>query len=191
MAAARAGMSCEMTSTTEPGDPTKRDQRESRYYEDLRPHDVFVSRFGRTVTEVDNLLFTMLSMNTNAIHFDAVQAEGSRWKRILVNSTFTFALVTGLSVQDVSEHAAANLDWTDVKLPNPVFIGDTLWAESEVLSCRPSESTPSVGIVAMRTRGINQRKEVVIEFKRTAMIYRRGVPEATSEFPGTGDSWRV
>jgi itaconyl-CoA hydratase len=162
-----------------------------RFYEDFDVGDVFRSRSGRTVTDHDNLIFTCLTMNTNPLHFDQTYAERTRWGRILVNSTFTVALVTGLTVSDTSEHAAANLSWTDIKLPNPVFIGDTIWAESEILDMRPSSSNPDVGIVAMRCRGINQRGEIVCEFKRSFMIYRRIAPEAQSNFPTTDAGWSV
>ena len=164
---------------------------EGRFYEDLDAGDVFRSRFGRTVTEYDNVLFTGLTHNTNSIHFDAVHAERTQFGQILVNSTFTLALVTGLTVQDTSENAAANLAWTDITLPNPVFVGDTLWAESEILDKRESKSNPSVGIVSMRCRGINQRREVVIEFKRTFMVYKRDAPEVQDTFHGTDDDWMV
>jgi len=164
---------------------------EGRFYEDLDVGDVFRSRFGRTVTEYDNVLFTGLTHNTNSIHFDAVHAGRTQFGQILVNSTFTLALVTGLTVQDTSENAAANLAWTDISLPNPVFVGDTLWAESEVLDKRESRSNPSVGIVAIRTRGINQRREVVIEYKRTFMVFKLGVLEVVDTFPGASEWWTV
>ncbi len=164
---------------------------QGRFYEDLEPGDVFRSRFGRTITEADNLLFTCLTHNTNSIHFDRTHAERTQFGQILVNSTFTLALITGMTVPDTSENAAANLAWTDIKLPNPVFAGDTLWAESEILEKRESASNPSVGIVTMRCRGINQRSEVVIEFRRTFMIYRREAPEAEPSFPGTDAEWTV
>ena len=101
------------------------------------------------------------------------------------------ALVTGLTVPDTSENATANLAWTDIKLPRPVFEGDTLHAESEILELRESASNPSVGIVSMRCRGINQRGEVVIEFRRTFMVYRRGAPEVADRFPRTDAEWTV
>jgi acyl dehydratase len=164
---------------------------EGRFYEDLDVGDVFRSRFGRTVTEYDNLVFTALTHNTNSIHFDAAHAQETQFGRILVNSTFTLALVTGLTVPDTSENAAANLAWTDITLPSPVFVGDTLWAESEILDKRESKSNPSVGIVSMRCRGINQREQVVIEYRRTFMLYKRGTPEAKRSFPGTAEEWRV
>jgi itaconyl-CoA hydratase len=108
-----------------------------------------------------------------------------------MNSTFTLAVVTGMTVPDTSENATANLSWTDIKLPNPVFAGDTLWAESEITDLRESASNANVGIVTMRCRGLNQRREVVIEFKRTFMIYKRGAPEVEDMFPGTDDDWTV
>jgi itaconyl-CoA hydratase len=162
-----------------------------RFYEDLDAGDVFRSRFGRTVTEYDNLLFTCLTMNTNSIHFDVPYAEKTQFGQILANSTFTLALITGMTVPDTSENAAANLEWTDIKLPKPVFIGDTLWAESEILDKRESQSNPDVGIVTMRCRGVNQRREVVIEFRRTFMVYKRGAAQTDRRFPETATEWSV
>jgi itaconyl-CoA hydratase len=162
-----------------------------RFYEDFDVGDVFRSRFGRTVTEYDNILFTALTHNTNSIHFDQPHAERTQFGQILVNSTFTLALVTGMTVPDTSENAAANLEWSDIKLPNPVFAGDTLWAESEILEKRVSKSNPDVGIVTMRCRGINQRREVVVEYRRTFMVYKRTAPQAARSFPGTDEEWRV
>jgi acyl dehydratase len=162
-----------------------------RFYEDLDVGDVFRSRLGRTITETDNVWFTNLTLNTNQIHFNAPYAERTQFGRTLVVSTLTLALVTGLSVPDTSENAAANLSWTDITLPNPVFVGDTLWAESEILETRESRSNSNVGIVGMRTRGINQRSEVVIEYRRTFMIYKRDAPEAAELFPNTDADWSV
>ena len=164
---------------------------QGRFYEDLDVGDVFPSRFGRTVTEYDNILFTALTHNTNSIHFDQPHAERTQFGQILVNSTFTLALVTGMTVPDTSENAAANLAWTDITLPSPVFVGDTLWAESEILEKRVSKSNPDVGIVTMRCRGINQRREVVVEYRRTFMVYKRTAPQAARSFPGTDEEWRV
>ena len=162
-----------------------------RYYEDLDIGDVFRSRFGRTVSEYDNILFTSLTHNTNSIHFDAVHAERTQFGQILVNSTFTLALITGMTVPDTSENAAANLAWTEITLPRPVFVGDTLWAESEILDKRESKSNPDVGIVTMRCRGINQRREVVIEYRRSFMLYKRGASQSELTFPGTDTAWSV
>jgi itaconyl-CoA hydratase len=152
---------------------------------------VYRSRIGRTISEVDNTWFTALTMNTNQVHFNADFAQGTRFGRPLVNSCLTVALVTGLSVPDTSENGTANLAWPDIKLPRPVFVGDTLYAESEILETRASRSNPSVGIVGLRTRGINQRGETVIEFRRSFMAYRRDAAEVSSTFPAPADDWTV
>lgn len=162
-----------------------------RFYEDFDVGDVFRSRLGRTLTETDNIWFTNLTMNTNQIHFNAEYATRTRFGQPLVVSTLTLALVTGLSVADTSENALANLAWTDITLPNPVFVGDTIWAESEILDKRESRSNSSVGIVGMRTRGLNQRREVVIEFKRTFMVNKRASPDVQDIFPATDEDWNV
>jgi itaconyl-CoA hydratase len=138
-------------------------------YDELEVGAVHRSRFGRTVLDADNVWFTLLTLNTNPIHFDAEYAATTEWKRPLVDSTFTLALVTGLSVIDVSERGV-NLGWSDVRLPAPVFAGDTLRAETEILSKRESKSRAGQGIVTVRTRGLNQRDEVVIEFERSIMV---------------------
>lgn len=162
-----------------------------RFYDDFEVGDVFQSRLGRTITETDNIWFTCLTLNTNQVHFNHEFAAGTEFGKPLVNSTFTLALVTGMSVPDTSENATANLSWTDIKLPNPVYVGDTLWSETEVISMRESRSRPSVGIVGVRCRGVNQRREVVIEFQRTFMVYKRDAPEVTDAFPGTDTDWTV
>ena len=141
----------------------------SRSYDELGIGDVYRSRFGRTVLEADNVWFTLLTLNTNPIHFDAAYAAGTEWKQPLVDSTFTLALVTGLSVIDVSERGV-NLGWREVKLPAPVFAGDTIRAETDILAKRESKSRPGQGIVTVRTRGLNQRDEVVIDFERSIMV---------------------
>ena len=162
-----------------------------RLFEDFDVGDVYRCRLGRTISETDNTWFTCLTMNTNQMHFNAPYAERTRFGRVLVNSTFTLALVAGLTVPDTSENAVANLGWTDIQLPAPVFVGDTLWAESEILELRGSESRPNVGIVSMRSRGVNQHGVVVIEFLRTFMVLRRSAPEASSSFPVTATKWGV
>src|SRR5579884_3664238 len=140
-----------------------------RTYAELEVGAVYRSRYGRTVLEADNVWFTLLTMNTNPIHFDAEYARTTSWERPLVDSTFTLALVTGLSVADVSEQGV-NLGWREVRLPAPVFAGDTLRAETEVLAKRESRSRPGFGVVTVRTRGLNQRDETVIEFERSIML---------------------
>lgn len=162
-----------------------------RFFEDLEVGDVFQGRLGKTVTETDNQWFTLLTLNTNQMHFNDEYAKGTRFGKALVNSCFTLSLIAGMSVPDTSENATANLGWTDIKLPNPVYVGDTLWAETEVVDKRESQSRPNVGIVSVRCRGINQRREVVIEFRRTFMIYRRDAQEVLGNFPGTDADWTV
>jgi itaconyl-CoA hydratase len=162
-----------------------------RFFDDFEVGDVFQSRLGRTITETDNVWFTCLTLNTNQVHFNHEFAARTEFGKPLVNSTFTLALVTGMSVPDTSENASANLSWTDIKLPNPVYVGDTLWSETEVVSKRESRSRPSVGIVGVRCRGVNQRREVVIEFQRTFMVYKRDASEVTDTFPGTDTDWTV
>ena len=166
-------------------------QRAGRFYDDLVPGQIYRSRLGRTLTETDNIWFSCLTMNTNQVHFNSEFASHTEFERPLVVSTLTLAIVLGLSVADTSENAAANLGWTEIKLPRPVFAGDTLWAESEVLSRRESKSRPSCGIVSVRTRGINQRREVVIEFARSFLAYKRDAPEVTDSFPITETPWSV
>jgi itaconyl-CoA hydratase len=162
-----------------------------RFFEDIDVGDVYRSRFGRTVTETDNVWFTCLTMNTNQMHFNVPYAESTRFERPLVNSGFTLALVLGMTVPDTSENAAANLGWSEIRMPNPVFVGDTIWTESEILEKRDSQSNPSVGIVRTRSRGINQRREVVMEFARTFMLYKRTAPEVQDTFPATETPWAV
>ena len=149
-----------------------------RVYEDFEVGDIYQHPLGRTVLAADNVWFTLLTMNTNPIHFDHAYASKTEFGRPLVNSTFTLALVTGQSVIDLSQNVMANLGWDEVRLPNPVFEGDTVYARSEVLEKRESKSRPNVGIVRVKTTGINQDGTVAIEFKRTFMVYKRGhVPE--------------
>ena len=145
-----------------------------RLFEDFVVGDVYRSAVSRTVTETDNLLFTALAMNTNELHFNEEAARASEWGQILVNSTFTLALVLGLSVRDTTEAGGVNLGWKEIRLPKPVFIGDTIRSETEVLGARESASRPTHGIVEVRTRGLNQRNEVVCEFERSFLIPRRG-----------------
>jgi itaconyl-CoA hydratase len=145
-----------------------------RCFEDFTVGDVYEHQLGRTITTTDNMWFTQLTMNTNPIHVDHHYSAQTEFGRPLVNSCFTLALVTGLSVPDVSQNAMANLGWHDVKLPNPVFEGDTIYARSEVLEVRPSRSRPNVGIVRVRSTGYNHEGVIVIEYERTVMVYRRG-----------------
>ena len=149
-----------------------------RVFEDFEVGDVYEHPLGRTILAADNIWFTLLTQNTNPIHFDHAYAAQTEYKRPLVDSTFTLALVTGQSVMDISQNAMANLGWDEVRLPNPLFEGDTVYSQSEVLEKRESKSRPNVGIVRFKTTGFKQDGTIVIEFKRTVMVYRRGhVPE--------------
>ena len=144
------------------------------YWEDFVPGDVFEHRPGLTVLDVDNIWFTLLTMNTQPVHFDAAYAARTEWKKLLVDSTLTLALLTGMSVRTVSAKVVANLGWDKVKATHPVFAGDTLYAESTVLHKRESKSRPTQGIVTVATRGLNQGGIEVMSFERTMLIYRRG-----------------
>jgi acyl dehydratase len=150
-----------------------------RVFEDFAVGDVYVHPLGRTVTDTDNIWFTLITQNSNPIHFDRHYARQTEFGRPLVDSTFTLALVTGQSVSDLSQNAMANLGWDEVRLPHPVFEGDTIYSRSEVLEARASRSRPNVGIVRVKTTGVNQDGVTVIEFTRTFMVYKRGhVPSA-------------
>ena len=152
-----------------------------RVFEDFAVGDIYEHPLGRTLLAADNIWFTCLTMNTNPIHFDAAYAAKTEFGKPLVDSTFTLALVTGQSVIDLSINVMANLGWDEVRLPNPLFEGETVYSRSEVLEKRESKSRPNVGIVTFRTTGFNQDGVVVIEYKRTVMIYKRGhVPKVES-----------
>jgi itaconyl-CoA hydratase len=145
-----------------------------RFFEDLEVGDVYEHPLGRTVTTTDNLWFTLLTQNTAPIHVDHAYAQKTEFGKPLVDSTFTLALVTGQSVADVSQNVFANLGWDEVRLPAPVFEGDTIYSRSEVLERRESKSRSKVGIVTVKTTGFNQEGTIVITFKRTVMVYKRG-----------------
>ena len=144
------------------------------YFEDFTPGDVFEHRPGRTVLDVDNTYFTLLTMNVQQVHFDAAYAAKTEWKKMLVDSTFTLALLTGMSIRTVSAKVVANLGWDKVKASHPVFAGDTLYAETTVLHKRDSKSRPTQGIVTVATRGLNQDGHEIMSFDRTMLIHRRG-----------------
>jgi itaconyl-CoA hydratase len=153
------------------------------YYEDFEVGDIFEHRPGRTITDVDNIWMTLLTLNVQQVHFDAAYAAKTEWKKLLVDSTFTLALLTGMSVRTVSAKVVANLGWDKVKATHPVFAGDTLYAESKVLSKRESKSRPTQGIVTVFTRGVNQDAVEVMSFERTMLIYKRGhSPEAAANY---------
>lgn len=145
-----------------------------RYYEDFVVGHIYEHRPGRTITDTDNVWFTLLTMNTHPAHFDYEFASRTEFKRPLVCSPFTVALLVGMSVSDVSQKAVANLGWNNIRLTHPLFPGDTLYAESEVLAKRESQSRPAQGIVTVKTSGKNQHGDVVCTFERTMLIWKRG-----------------
>lgn len=145
-----------------------------RYYEEFTVGDVYEHRPGRTISETDNTWFTLLTMNTHPMHFDAEYAKGSEFGKCIVCSPLTVALMVGMSVSDVSQKAIANLGWTDITLTFPLFAGDTLYATSEVMGKRESASRPNAGIVTVKTIGTNQDGKVVCTFNRSMLIARQG-----------------
>ena len=155
---------------------------EGRFLEDFEVGNVFRSSIGRTITETDNTWFTLLTNNDNQIHFNIEYAKHTPFGKPLVNSLLTIAIVTGLTVTDISRNGV-NLGWDKVRLPNPLYAGDTLWAETEVLGVRESQSDPKRGIVTIKTRGIQQDGIVVIEFERTILVWKREHAPSTMFFP--------
>ncbi|GLK45833.1 MULTISPECIES: MaoC family dehydratase [Novosphingobium] len=145
-----------------------------RYLEDFTVGDIYEHRPGRTITDADNIQFSLMTMNYHPMHCDAHFAKQSEFGKLLVNSGLSLAIVLGMTVNDVSGKSPANLGWTDIKLTHPVFAGDTLYAESEVLNVRESASRPTQGIVTTRTRGFNQDGKMVMEFTRNSLVYKRG-----------------
>jgi len=152
-------------------------------YEDFEVGQIFQHPVGRSITTTDNIWFTLLTQNSASIHFDHHYTSQTPYGKPLVNSCLTLALVTGQSTIDVSKRVMANLGWDEVRLPAPVFEGDTVYSQSEVLEKRESRSNAEVGILTIRTTGINQNGDVVITFKRTLMVYRRGRGPAPASRP--------
>ncbi|HZZ45647.1 MAG TPA: MaoC family dehydratase [Pseudonocardia sp.] len=147
---------------------------QGRFYEDFVVGDVYEHPLGRTVTTTDNIWFTLLTQNTAPLHFDHEYAAKTEFGKPLVNSAFILSLVSGQSVTDVSMNVFANLAWDEVRLPKPVFEGDTIRSRSTVKAIRESASRPTLGVVTVETEGLNQRDEVVISFTRTLLVYRSG-----------------
>lgn len=162
---------------------TEARRHEGNYLEDFSIGDTFQHPLGRTITDADNVWFTLLTMNTNELHFNSDLAQRSPHGRCLVNSGLTLAMVLGLSVSDVSQNAVANLGWDDVRLVHPVFVGDTLYAESVITDVRASRSHPEAGIVSCFTRGLNQDGEEVLSYRRSVMVYKRDAGSEVRRFP--------
>ena len=144
-----------------------------RYFEDFTVGDIYHHLPGRTLSQQDNSWFTLLTMNTHPLHFDEEYAAATEFGKPLSASPLTVAVIVGMSVSDVSAKAIANLGWKEIKLPNPVFPGDTLYANTEVLGKRESRSRPNAGIVSVLTRGINQDDAEVCVFERQILIPKR------------------
>ena len=163
-----------MTVTHKEIGPNRYRETFGRYYEDFAVGDVYEHRPGRTLTQDDNTWFTLLTMNSHPIHFNADYAAKSEFGRPLMNSTLTLAIVTGMSVTDISYKAIGNLGWNDIRLRAPVFAGDTIYAESEVLSKRESKSRPNQGIVTVKTTGKKADGTVFLTFERTVLVPKTG-----------------
>lgn len=152
---------------------TYTDEDRGRAFEDFEVGQVFNHRPGRTISETDNTWFTLLTMNTHPVHFDSAFAEEEPFGRMLVNSCLTLSMVVGMSVRDISQRAVANLGWQDIRLTRPVFVGDTIYARSEVIGLRPSGSRPDAGLVTVRTVGEKSTGEEFMSFERTMLMHRR------------------
>jgi acyl dehydratase len=153
-----------------------------RFLEDFEVGDIYRCRLGRTITESDNIQFTLITNNTNQIHFNTHYASRTQFKKPLVNSALTLSVIAGLGVADISENGFA-LGWDYIKLPNPVFPGDTLYSESEVVSVRESKTHPEQGVVKVCTRGVNQDGKIVIEYERSVMVWKKAHAPLLSLFP--------
>ena len=145
-----------------------------RHYEDFVVGDIYEHRPGRTITQTDNIWFSLLTMNQHPLHIDEEFGKGTEFGKTLVLSPLTVSLMVGMSVSDISQKAIANLGWTDIVLPHPLYVGDTLYAESEVLEKRESKSRPNDGIVTVQTTGKNQDGTIVASYKRSALIPKKG-----------------
>ncbi|MBV8840031.1 MAG: MaoC family dehydratase [Alphaproteobacteria bacterium] len=163
-----------MTQTFEQLGPQRYRESFGRYFEDFHVGDVYEHRPGRTISEADNAWFTLITMNKHPLHFDRAYAAKSEFKQPLVNSCLTLSMVVGMSVSDVSQKAIGNLGWNDIRLTAPVFVGDTIYAQSEVLAKRESASRPTQGIVTVRTLGLKADGTQFMSFERTVLVPKKG-----------------
>ena len=152
-----------------------------RFYEDFEVGDIYPHPLGRTILAADNTWFSLLTMNTNPLHFDYHYCSKTEFGKPLVDSCLTLSILTGQSVIDLTQNAFANLGWDEIVMPHPVFEGDTIYSRSEVLEKRESKSRTNVGIVRVKTTGRNQDGAIVMEFKRTFMVYKRGHGPASAD----------
>jgi acyl dehydratase len=150
------------------------DQKQmSNYFDDFNPGQTFKHWPGRTVTEFDNTWFTLMTLNTNPLHFDAAYAATSQHGQRLVNGLLVISLVAGMTVRDISENAIANLEYETIRHTAPTFHGDTLYAETTVIGVTPSKTRNDRGVVYVETRGINQKGETVLVLRRRVLVPRR------------------
>ena len=163
-----------MVATAKQVGPSRWRESYGRYYEDFNIGDVYEHRPGRTITETDNTWFTLLTMNQHPVHFDAAYAAKSEFGRLLVNSCLTLSIVAGMSVSDVSQKAIGNLGWNDIRLVAPVFVGDTIYAESEVIAKRESVKRPTQGVVTVRTTGRKADGTIFMTYERIVLVPKRG-----------------
>jgi len=159
------------------------------YYEDFVVGRVYKHPLGRTITESDNTWFTLLTMNTNSYHFDKEYSSQSPYGKVLVNSCLTLSIVTGQSVIDLSQNAFANLGWDDIKLPNPVYVGDTIYSESKILDKRESKTRDYGGIINVSTIGYNQSADIVISLDRKFFVYKKDSGYAKFNRPQPDSPW--
>ena len=163
-----------MVATAKPVGPSRWRESYGRYFEDFEVGAVYEHRPGRTISEADNTWFTLLTMNQHPLHFDAAYAAKSEFGRMVVNSCLTLSIVAGMSVSDISQKAIGNLGWNDIRLVAPVFIGDTIYAESEVIAKRESAKRPTQGVVTVRTTGRKADGTVFMTYERTVLVPKRG-----------------
>ncbi|TQJ29909.1 MaoC family dehydratase [Microbacterium sp. SLBN-146] len=154
-----------------------------RFYEDFEIGAIYQHPLGRTITEADNIWFSLLTMNTNQMHFNAEYASKSEFGKPIVVSPLTVAIAVGQSVTDLTQNAFANLGWDDIRMTHPVFAGDTIYSESIVLEKRESASRPKAGIVTVKTRTLNQDGVEVCSFRRTFYVYKKGAEQLAEIFP--------
>ena len=150
-----------------------RDEELGLAYEDFEVGQMFRHRPGRTISEVDNTWFSLLTLNAHPLHIDAAFASHHEFGRLTVNSCLTLSIIVGMSVRDISQRAIANLGWNDIRLTHPVFVGDTLYASSTILAKRESQKRPEAGIVTVRTIGETAAGDQVISFERTMLLAKR------------------
>jgi len=162
--------------------PQLRETSRGNFFEDFVVGDVFRCRLGRTITEADNIQFTLLTNNSNQVHFNRVYGERTPWGKCLVNSLLTLAIVVGMGTADISENGIA-LGWDDVRLPHPVFAGDTLFSESEVVTVRASARRPQQGIVTVEGRGYTQTGTLVVAYRRSVLVWKRAFAPSIDLFP--------